>query len=582
MRIRRISANLPGFREVRLNPGFNLVVADRVVEGTPGTPRRGLGKTSLVEIVNYCLGASLGVGQNLMHVKALDDAWAFTLDLELDGQQVQVTRGLRRPNEIRVQGELGDEPPGVPDPDGSRLLRLSEWRAYLGVHCYGLNADRPTKYAPGFRSLFAYSARTGPGAFTDPFRIAAEQKAWQVQLNNAFLLGLNWRTVASWQQLKNDESALRMLADRSEQSVERMEGGLGELESERIRVAADLAELRRSIADFRVLPQYREAQQRLDVVTSEIKELISEITLTENLLALYAERVSAQPEVDVADVVALYAEVGVALPDTTRRSLDEVLEFHRTITRNRRDYLQVEMTRLRTTNAAAQTQLRHLEEEQQQALRLLTSGGALDDLAELQARFGQLSSRLETLDRRAEDIRRLRTDLEKLRTQRQILRHQTFVDHYERREQWTGAVATFARITQALFGEPGDLVIDVTDAGYAFRTRSRPEAGPGTDRLHVFAYDLTLATIWADRPNTPGLLIHDSAVFERAEDRQVARALSVAAGQSTTRNFQYVAMINSDVLPEEELSALGVDLDSRIVLRLTDADPSGALFGQSF
>ncbi|MFF5174177.1 DUF2326 domain-containing protein [Micromonospora sp. NPDC000089] len=578
MRIRRVSANQPGFREVRLNPGFNLVVADRVVDRGPATPRRGLGKTSLIEIIDYCLGAGLGVGQNLVHVKAIDDGWAFTLDLELDGQPMQVTRGLRRPNEIRVRGEVRDDH-GVVEPDGSRLLRLSEWRAHLGERCFGLGADQPHKYVPSFRSLFAYCARTGPGAFVDPFRVSGEQKAWQVQLNTAYLLGLNWRTVASWQQLKQDEAALRTLADRNEESIERMEGGLGELESERIRVAADQAELRQAIAEFRVLPQYREARTRLDDTTARIKELISEITLQENLLDLYAERVSAEPEVVTATVAALYDEVGVALPELTRRSLDEVLEFHRAITRNRRDYLQMEMTRLRTATASAQTQLRGLEEEQRQALRLLSSGGALDDLAELQARYGRLSSRLETLDRRAEDVRRLRTDLEKLRTQRQILRQQTFVDHYERREHWTGAVATFARITQALFGRPGDLVIDVTDSGYAFRTKTRQDDG---DRLHVFGYDLTLATVWAGRPHGPGVLVHDSAVFERADDRQIARALAVAATQSAAAGFQYIATINSDVLPEEELTALGIDLDNRIVLRLTDADPAGALFGQTF
>ncbi|MDM4721447.1 DUF2326 domain-containing protein [Micromonospora sp. WMMA1363] len=580
MRIRRISANLPGFREVRLNPGFNLVVADRVVD--QNGPGRGLGKTSLIEIVNYCLGANLGTAQNLVHIKALDDSWAFALDLELDGQSVRVTRGLRRPNEIRVHGDLGDDRPGVVEPDGSRLLRLGEWRTHLGERCYGLSADRPHKYVPGFRSLFAYSARSGPGAFVDPFRTGTEQKAWQVQLSNAFLLGLNWRTVASWQQLKQDEAALRMLSDRNLESIERMEGGLGELESERIRVAADLAELRRAIGDFRVVPQYRDAQLRLDKAASRIKELISEITLNENLLDLYSERMAAEPDVGIAEVVALYEEIGITLAGSTRRSLDEVIEFHRTVTRNRRDYLQLEMSRLRTANTAAQSRVRRIEEEQRQALRLLSSGGALDDLAELQARFGQLSSRLETLDRRAEDIRRLRTDLEKLRTQRQVLRQQTFIDHYERREQWTGVVATFARITNALFGEPGDLVIDVTDSGYAFRTKVRPDGGRGGDRMDVFAYDLTLAATWADRTHSPGMLIHDSAVFERADDRQLVRALSVAASLSAERSIQYVATINSEVLPEEELAALGVDLDSGIVLRLTDAHPGGALFGQSF
>lgn len=215
-------------------------------------------------------------------------------------------------------------------------------------------------------------------------------------------------------------------------------------------------------------------------------------------------------------------------------------------------------------------------------LRFLSSGGALDDLTEMQARYGQLSSRLESLDRRAEDIRRLRTDLEKLRTQRQVLRQQTFIDHYERREQWAVAVAGFARLTQALYGEPADLVIDVTDSGYAFRVKVRQNAQVTDDHLHVFAYDLTLASLWAGRPHNPGLLIHDSAVFETADERQIARALGIAASESLAHGFQYVAAINSDVLPEEELAALGIDLDSHIVLRLTDADPAGALFGQTF
>ena len=45
------------FKEVEFKPGFNVVLADRTKESTMLDSRNGLGKTTLMEVIHFCLGA---------------------------------------------------------------------------------------------------------------------------------------------------------------------------------------------------------------------------------------------------------------------------------------------------------------------------------------------------------------------------------------------------------------------------------------------------------------------------------------------------------------------------------------------
>src|SRR4051794_22729010 len=84
------------------------------------------------------------------------------------------------------------------------------------------------------------------------------------------------------------------------------------------------------------------------------------------------------------------------------------------------------------------------------------------------------------------------------------------------------------------------------------------------------------------RSASPGVLIHDSAILEAVDERQVAASFQLAERESRQRGFQYIALINSDTLPEKELFQRGFDIDDYLSIRLTDADPAGSLFGQRF
>jgi uncharacterized protein YydD (DUF2326 family) len=91
----------------------------------------------------------------------------------------------------------------------------------------------------------------------------------------------------------------------------------------------------------------------------------------------------------------------------------------------------------------------------------------------------------------------------------------------------------------------------------------------------VFCYDATLATLWSNEERHPGFLIHDSALFDPMEERQIEQVLAVMSESDTP--FQYICTLNTDRLP----TSWSADHES-VVLRLTDRGTAGGLFGIRF
>ncbi|MFN2588565.1 MAG: DUF2326 domain-containing protein [Actinomycetota bacterium] len=80
----------------------------------------------------------------------------------------------------------------------------------------------------------------------------------------------------------------------------------------------------------------------------------------------------------------------------------------------------------------------------------------------------------------------------------------------------------------------------------------------------------------------PRLLVHDSALFDGVDERQVALALQLARDRSAEAGFQYICFLNTDDVPSEELANLGLDLPPYTVLTLTDESEAGMRPGMKF
>jgi len=79
--IHRVSSSDPRFRTVHLSAGLNIVLAERTDGSSDKDSRNGLGKTSLIEIIHFCLGAGFSKNHRLSHPELRRFIYSIEIDL---------------------------------------------------------------------------------------------------------------------------------------------------------------------------------------------------------------------------------------------------------------------------------------------------------------------------------------------------------------------------------------------------------------------------------------------------------------------------------------------------------------------
>lgn len=567
--IRSLSANDPRFERIEFGPGMNMVLADRTRESTRTDSRNGLGKSTLIELIHFMLGSS---GELLLSAPL--EGWTFSMELTVADQQMTVHRSIDRPKVVEVEVAPGTR----------QVLQLEAWTRLLGSLMFGLDEESSSSLAPSFRSLISYFARRTEG-YDSPFEHFRKQKEWQIQLDNMFLLGLDWTLARSFQGLKERETLLKSLR-RAPQAglMSHLAGDIGELDAECVRLRDAVQSAEAQLKSFQVHPQYREIEQKANELTETIHELSNLNLVERRTVELYEKSLAeeAEPAPVPFDVAAIYEEAKLKLPGMVVRHLEEAEEFHRKLIENRRLFLKTEIERLKSSIRMREESIQQRSLERAELLNILRTHTALDEYNLLQARQMKAVADLRATENRLKSLRELKSSQSQIRVEREQLFLRTLADNEERRMIKERAQSLFRENTEALYGSPpGLLIIDTAKTGYKFTTEIRREGSSGVNRMKIFCYDLTLAQLWSKRERTPGLLIHDSAIFDGVDERQRALALERAAWSAAQFGHQYICTFNSDMLPATEFSP-GFSIDPFVCRRLTDERPAGSLFGFRF
>lgn len=578
--IKKLSANHPSFKTIEFSAGFNVVWADRTQESTKRDSRNGLGKSTLIEIIHFCLGAKSSKGKGL-RVEALK-GWEFTLDVEANGKDFSVTRRVDDPNNFFIKGETSDWPVKPKKKKGEYAFGLRDWNAILGNLFYKLPLESEEKYQPTFRSLVSYSIRRGKDAFTTPFEHHRKQVEWDKQVHNAFLLGLAWADASELQLLKDRKKGLASLKKASKTGVVKgFVGSLGDLEARRVRLQKKSEAEAAELASFKVHPQYTEIRTQANQLTGEIHEVTNRNAVDQRMLSLY-EKALTEENVPVPNAIEkLYADAGISLPGLTLRRIEEVQAFHHNIIENRRGFLAAEVSRLKRDVLAREQIISEKSNERATVMAVLQTHGALEEYTLIQRRHLETVNELNSITSSIENLKACETGLSQLKIDQQVLQQKARRDYDERRVIWEKAIELFNAFTERLYNGPGRLVIDVAATGFKFDVEIERSGSSGVGNMKVFCYDMTIASLWAEKSPSPKLVVHDSAIFDGVDERQRALALEVAAKEAETRQFQYICTLNSDEVPWSEFSD-GFDLRSFVKATLTDASISGSLLGLRF
>ena len=582
--IRSVSANKEGFHTVRFRPGANLVIAERSESASSKDTTNALGKSTLVDIIDFCLGSSPRPRKGL-RVDALR-GWEFTLELEVGGNEFAITRSPDNPGTVDVEGDT-EGWPELPNADvfGVYRLEIANWRKVLAWLLFGLADFRNHESAaesscrPSSRSLLSYFLRNQAVAYTDPFKHFATQKTWDVQVQNAFLLGLNWDNAAKWQRLKDRNNAIAAYKKAVKSGAIAGEfGTLGELEAERARLQARLKRESEALSNFRVLSQYREIEKQANELTSQIHELGNADVADNRRLELYRRTIPDMEVTSKERLEEVYEEAGMSLPGAVVRTLHEAREFRENLIANRRRFIADEIDAIEKAIEQRGGQVENLEAERAKYMKILDGRGALEEFSQLQELHTETRSKIAELKNRIEQQRRMNMDKVAINLETAELRRAADLDHEERRAIWSRALNLFADFSDRLYKAPGRLAIDIDDTGYRFDVEIAGATSDGIGKMKIFCYDLTLISAARQRGLGIDFLIHDSVIFDGVDARQRAHAIELADQMAKEFDFQYILTLNSDMLPADDFSP-GFDHKGLVCLELTDTEDSGSLMG---
>lgn len=582
--IKAVRSNNPKFKTVTFIEGYNLILADRIQKSTTSkNSRNGAGKTTLIEIIHFCLGAqvrkdSIFKNENLK-------GWSFILDIDINNEEFSFERFTDNTSRIYV--------------DGNRDIWNIEFKYDKKVHRYFLSQNNfnksmiellygfdPETTALSFRELVSYSIRKGLDGYRNVFEYFPKQKAASVQLCNAYFLNLNLQYAKEFQELREKKTGIENYKKALKAGVTgSRQASIGELNSELITLQKKIELLKGQLDSFKVHPQYEELSSTANNITEKIHDLTNQLVLQESLHERYSKSFiqDEDPAIPVNDIENIYKEAGIYFANAITDTVEDVINFHKVLLANRKEYISSEITSLTHSISEIKATIETLSNERANILKILDEHGALKEYTLLQEQYSAEYQKLEDVKSRLEVAEYVESSKSNLEIENQELLIKTRKDYSERLTFREAAISLFRDNSAALYSEPGVLTIDLDASGYRYDVEIKNSRSQGVNYMKILCYDLVIMELGLQKALYTDFLIHDSTIFDGVDERQIARALQLTMKKAKDLRFQYICLINSDMIPYKEFDEeFKKEFESRVRLRISDEQENGGLLGIRF
>jgi uncharacterized protein YydD (DUF2326 family) len=565
--IYRIYSSLPKFKTLDFKSGLNVLLAEKTADSGSGLTRNRAGKSSMVETIHFLTGGTVSE-KSPYSSKDLAGA-TFGMEFDMGGKRISVEREVKKRAKFKVDGNA---------------ISGEELRQRLGAAFFGLENDADEGGTePSFRSMFAYFVRRqASNAFTEPFKQAVMQGTGDYQLALSYLLGLDWQIAREWQIVREREKTLDELKKAAGAGAfGSIIGTAADLRTQHTIADARLKRLKEALAAFHVLPEYRELETEADQLRAKFSELSNQNAIDTAAIRHIDAALNTEEEPAAESFDELYRDAAVVLPELVKRRYDEVREFHASVIRNRRDYLGGERQLAEERINQRAPELTTLDRRLSEIMGILKGHGALDQFSKLQAEMGKVASEVESLYQRYQAAEKLEGSKAELELERNRLLLRLNRDFSEQESRIAAAILAYESISQRLYEDAGQMIIEATNNGPIFRFPIQGSRSKGISNMKIFCFDLMLMQRMHERAMGPGFLVHDSHLFDGVDGQQIISGLKAAAELSATSNFQYIVTLNQDDAFKEKLE--NFDLNQFVLpVRLSDAKEDGGLYGFRF
>ncbi|MEU4639266.1 DUF2326 domain-containing protein [Micromonospora sp. NPDC023814] len=551
-----------------------------------------LGKSTLAELIDFCLLKGKSGSFFLYKHKSLFEKFIFFLEVELPSEgYLTIGRPVDPGSKIhfkRSKTSIEDmAAQGSPDWDHSGV---SFERAKLLLDgMLALDAIRPW----GIRKLVGYLIRSQRD-YLDVFQLskfAGKHQDWKPFV--AHLLGMNSTPVVGLYQKREelvkanadlatlsrewsgedvDPSVLDGLISVKKRDIDARTGALASFnfQEEDSRATSDLID--RTEAQISAL---NEESYRLTQLIQRIVESLEE------------EQVLFRPK----DAEKLFREAGVLLGDQVKREYDQLIAFNRSITVERQEALQSQLSESRVRLAELRVELDALNQQRAQSLDYLRVSDSMEKYKALSLELSNLQGELSVLEAKRNAAARLAELRRQQRSLTEDFGHlqtevETQIEEISRDEEsrFGRLRRYFTQIIYEVLGQNAIIAIRMNgQGGLDFTAEFIENSGVATSgdrgtsyrKLLCIAFDLAFLRTYLDVP-FPRFVYHDGAL-EQLEPRKREKLIGVFREYAALGVQPIISLLDSD-LPEPVGSGLETLMPEDIVVTLHDEGQEGRLF----
>lgn len=590
--LKRLTANQDCFKPIKFDENsLNLIIATKNDKSAPTASRNGLGKSTFVNVVAFCLGLDVDTKNDL----PLDELkeWEWSLTFTNGKKDFTVTRGASKPEVVSVKGDLTGCPiigtsEAILGEGVSTSYKVEDWEKVLRWIFFGLSpasggADGGDA-APDYQSLMSRFVRQD---FDDPIRVNPSDKITTSEMAITYLLGLDWQFLAGAKEvrkMKNEADALMSVA-RSE--IAQYNKDRASLKAECDRIEQEIVDAEKALADFNTVPQAKIVEDNLYEYAIKIADLDRKIVVKSRLLSAARETKSAGL-VPIAPLEKFYSELGIAFSDGAKKTFEQVRDFHLKLTVNRESLIEKQIDLLERELEDLRRVRGEVNAKRMEVAESIKAKAALEDYHK---RSAALTAQREELQKKREGLN-LHDRGEELKAKASERRDELIAAAKETLKQLRAKIAEeerfYKNIIDKLYagaipsGSPTETTLGIeireekANFGISYKPQFWGDRSGGKSKLKTFAFDLTILNEQANIGSSVRFMVHDSVLYESSDPRQQANAMKLVAELCEKKGLQYICTINSDDIADPDFAAIFPKKKLyKYIVRELDDEPSG-------
>jgi uncharacterized protein YydD (DUF2326 family) len=261
-----VGSSLPNFKSANFESGLNIVLPDQSEESAETESTNGLGKSTLIRIIQFCLGSDLSRDKVLSHpdLRGVE----FTLHFGIEGEKIIVNRNTNNGGE-KVSASISFfadlEVEIIEKKDGFGTVSLADWANALTARFLKRKSHEKadsSRGSPTFRELSYYYMRVGKSAFVDPRQVFQGQSARSKQISISYMLGLNWEKQRSLLDEVDSRSSINKAIKIIKEAEESGAETIGDMEAQRVVLEQEVERKREEAEGFNVREDYADLERK--------------------------------------------------------------------------------------------------------------------------------------------------------------------------------------------------------------------------------------------------------------------------------------------------------------------------------